>query len=113
MQEIKTLIDKASKICGSDAALARSMGIAAQTISNMRNNRTITPETAAELADIAGENAIYAAISAMILRAKGTRREKVLLEILGKGLSNGVVVVWFFSQDDALNYNKTHLRQPR
>lgn len=97
MQELKTLIDKASKVCGSDAALAKRMGIAPQTISNMRGSRTITPETAAELADIAGEDAREAAIAAILARAKGTRREGVLREVLGKALAAGAAGALVFS----------------
>lgn len=97
MQELKTLIDKASKVCGSDTALASRMGIKVQVISMLRHGRPITPETAAELADIAGEDAREAAIQAIIERAAGTRREGVLREILGKGLAAGVVAMLLFS----------------
>ena len=51
MQQAQTLIDKASDMCGGDAALARRMGISQALVSLMRSgNRKITPETAAELA---------------------------------------------------------------
>lgn len=109
MQDLKTLIDKASKVCGNDAALAKRMGIAPQTISNLRTSRTITPETAAELAGIAGEDAIDAVITAMLDRAKGTRREGVLREILGKALAAGVagMLVFFYSSDSNATSNQT------
>ena len=97
MQEIKTLIDKASKVCGSDTALASRMGVKVQVVSMLRNGRTITPETAAELADIAGESVKAAVYQAMIERAAGTRREGVLKEILGKSLLAGVAAMWLFS----------------
>lgn len=98
MQEIKTLIDKASKVCGSDAALAYRMGVKAPVISMMRTGaRTITPETAAELADIAGESVKAAVYQAMIERSAGTRREGVLREILGKSLLAGVAAMLLFS----------------
>ena len=93
-----TLLDKASKVCGSDSELARQMGLHRVDISQMRSGkRTITPETAAELADIAGEDAREAAISAILERAKGTRREGVLREVLGKALAAGVAGVLVFS----------------
>jgi len=63
----------------------------------MRKGRTITPETAAELADIAGENVKLAVYQAMIERSKGTRREGALREILGKSLLAGVVGMLLFS----------------
>lgn len=98
MQEFKTLIDRAAKICGSDSALARRMGIDQPSIAQMRaGRRTITPETAAEMAAIAGEDAREAAIAALLERSKGTRREGVLREILGKGLAVGVGAMSVFS----------------
>ena len=98
MQYVTPLIDKAAKVCGSDEALAKRLGTARPNISLMRaGKRAISPETAAELADIAGEDAREAAISAMIENAKGTRRESVLRDILGKGLAAGVVGMLVFS----------------
>lgn len=97
MQEIKTLIDKASKVCGSDSALASRMGVKVQVISMLRHGRPITPETAAELADIAGESVKAAVYQAMIERSAGTRREGVLREILGKSLLAGVAAMLLFS----------------
>jgi hypothetical protein len=102
MQEIKTLIDKASKVCGSDKQLAERMGIHPQTLSALKKNRTITPETAAELASIAGENPRDAAIAAIIERAEGSRRGEVLKAILGKAtMAAGVVTVLLLSGPDA------------
>ena len=98
MQDKKTLIDKASEICGGDAALARRMGISRALVSLMRSgDRKITPETAAELADIAGDDAREAVIAAVLESAKGTRREGVLRDILGKALAAGVAGMLVFS----------------
>ena len=104
MQDKKTLIDKASEICGGDAALARRMGISRALVSLMRSgDRKITPETAAELADIAGDDAREAAIAAILEGAKGTRRESVLRDILGKALAAGVAAVLVISYNDGSN----------
>lgn len=93
-----TLIDRASKLCGSDSALARRMGVHRVAIAEMRSGkRKVTPETAAELADIAGDDAREAAIQTMIENAKGTRREGALREILGKALAAGVAGLLVFS----------------
>ena len=74
------------------------MGISKALISLMRSGeRGITPGTAAELADIAGDDAREAAIAAVIEGAKGTRRESVLREILGKAIAAGVAGVLAFS----------------
>lgn len=101
MQSAQSLIDKASEMCGGDAALARRMGISKALISLMRSGeRGITPGTAAELADIAGDDAREAVISAVIENAKGTRKESVLREILGKAVAVGVVGLLAFSYSD-------------
>lgn len=104
MEELKTLIDKASEMCGSDSALAARMGISQSCISDMRHRgRTITPETAAELADIAGLDARQAAIVAIIVRARGTRREGAMQKILGKALAAGVAAMLVFSYETGSN----------
>lgn len=101
MQSAQSLIDKASEMCGGDAALARRMGISKALISLMGSGeRGITPGTAAELADIAGDDAREAVISAVIENAKGTRKESVLREILGKAVAVGVVGLLAFSYSD-------------
>ena len=62
-----------------------------------RGKRPISPEMAAVLADIAGEDAREATIAAVIEGARGTRREGVLREILGKALAAGVAGMLVFS----------------
>lgn len=109
MQSVRDLIDKASKVCGSDTALAERMGIERPNLSLMRSGkRAISPATAAELADIAGEDAREAAIAAVIESAKGTRREGVLREILGKAIAAGVAGLLVFSYSgDSISATKT------
>lgn len=102
MKSVQPLIDKASEMCGGDSALAERMGIPRQNVYLMRTGkRPISPATAAELADIAGDDARQAAIDAIIESAKGTRREGVLREILGKALAAGVAAMclFFYSAD--------------
>lgn len=104
MQSVNSLIDKASKVCGNDSKLAERMGIHRVAISEMRaGRRAISPATAAELADIAGEDAREAAIAAVIEGAKGTRREGMLREILGKAIAAGVAGLLVFSYSDDSN----------
>lgn len=101
MQSGQTLIDKASNVCGSDSKLAERMGVHRVVIAEMRNGkRAISPATAAELADIAGDDAREAAIAAIIEGAKGTRRESTLRNILGKALAAGVAAMLVFSYKD-------------
>lgn len=94
---MQTLIDKAIQTCGSVNELARRLCVSPNVISMMKSRRTITPVTAALLADVAGEDAREAAIQAVIENAKGTRHEGVLREILGKGLVLGVAGLLVFS----------------
>lgn len=109
MKDVKLLIDKAAKICGGDQALADRLGIARPNVSLMRvGKRSISPATAAELADIAGEDARQAAIDAVIESVRGTRREVTLREILGKGIAAGVAAMLVFSyNNDARSATKT------
>lgn len=94
MQAQKTLIDKAAKICGSDAELCRRAQISPALLSLMRSGkRAMTPVTAAVLADIAGEDARTTALDAVVESAKGTRLEHAIREILGKGLAAGVAAM--------------------
>lgn len=104
MQYVKPLIDKASEVCGSDSKLAERMGVHRVAIAEMRSGkRSISPATAAELADIAGDDAREAAIAAIIEGARGTRRESVLRDILGKALAAGVAAVLVISYNDDSN----------
>lgn len=90
MQAVKALIDKASEVCKSDAEMARRLNVSRATVSLLRSGkREISPEMAAMLADIAGEDAVQATINAVIDGATGTPREGVLREILGKALAAG------------------------
>lgn len=101
MESVVMLIDKAQKAYGSYTALADRMGIPVQNISLMKSGkRAISPATAAELADIAGDDAREAAISAILESARGTRREGVLREILGKGIAAGVAALLVFSYSE-------------
>ena len=96
-----SLIDKAAKVCGGYSALADRMGIPLPNLSLMKSGkRAISPATAAELADIAGDDAREAAIAAILEGAKGTRREGVLRDILGKALAAGVAAMLVISYKD-------------
>lgn len=101
MQYGTSLIDKAAKVCGGYSALADRMGIPLPNLSLMKSGkRAISPATAAELADIAGEDAREAAIAAVLENARGTRREGVLRDILGKALAAGVAGMLVISYSD-------------
>ncbi|WP_313313166.1 hypothetical protein [Pulveribacter sp.] len=109
MKYALSLIDKASKICGGDAALSRRLKISRAAVSLMRSGeRAVTPEIAAELADIAGEDARQAVIDAVIERNQGTEKGPVLRQILGKALAAGVAAMSvFFYSGDSISATKT------
>lgn len=89
-----TLIDKASEMCGSDAALARRIGTKPPAISEMRaGKREISPETAALLADIAHVDAREAVIQAVIERNKTGPKAEMIREILGKATAAGAAAM--------------------
>ena len=101
MQHLKTLIDKAADKCGGSAALARRMGVSPALITLMRKGqRAVTPQIAAELADIAGDDARQAVIDAVIEGSRGTRKEGAMREILGKALAAGVAGLLVFSYSE-------------
>ncbi len=104
MKQVELLLDKASKMCGSDKALAQRLNITPPDVCQMRSGkRTITPETAAELADIARVDPFQALADAVIERNVGTRREDVLREILGKGLHAIAAATLVFSYSGPWN----------
>ena len=98
MQLGKTLIDKATKVCGSETAVAKRIGTSQQALSSMKHGkREISPETAVLLADIAKENAIQAMIDAVIERNKTGQKAEKIRAILGKGLAvGGAAMLVFF-----------------
>ena len=93
-----SLIDKAVKVCGTEAAVARRLGTSAQSLSHMKHGkREISPETAALLADIAHEDAREAVIQAVIERNRTGPKAEMIREILGKALAAGAAAVLVFS----------------
>lgn len=107
MKLAELLIDKATKACGGNQAeLARRMGIYPADVTNLKTGkRPLSPEIAAELADIAGEDARQAAIDAVIERSQGTRKGQVLREILGKGLHAGAWATLLCSYSSGFPWN--------
>lgn len=94
MLSVQILIDKAIVMCGSAAELARRMEIDRAEITKLRKGtRPVSPELAAEIADIAGEDARQAAIDAIIERNATNRKGNLLADILGKGQAVGAAVM--------------------
>jgi hypothetical protein len=94
----EALIDKATTVCGSQAALARKLSLSPALVTLMRKGeRALTPEVAAMLADLVGEDAREAVIASVIEGARGTPRETAMREILGKALAAGAAAMSAFS----------------
>lgn len=98
MNTVKSLIDKAAKLCGSEANAARRIGTSPQALSDMKHGkREMSPETAALLADIANEDARQAVIDAVIERNKTGPKAELIRQILGKVQAAGVAGAWLIS----------------
>lgn len=72
----------------------------------------MSPELAAELADIAGEDARQAVIDAVIERNAANRKGKVLREILGKAVAAGVVGMLVFFYNAGSTYAMEKIAKP-
>ncbi len=82
--QVKTLIDKAAANMGSEAKLARALGIPQTHVTMWKSGvRTCTPPDRARLAGFAGEDATQELVRATIEQSTGTRREQ-LEKVLGK-----------------------------
>lgn len=89
MQRIKTLIDKAAKVCGSQSALAANLDIHRSQLSEMKRGvRHISPEIAILIADIAMQNVADAALSAILENGQGTVRGERVQAAVGRSLIN-------------------------
>lgn len=103
MTVAQTLIDKAIAMCGTAAEVARRLEIDRAEITRLRKGtRPLSPELAAEIAEIAGEDARQAAIDAIIERNEKNRKGPLLREILGKEQAAGGAAMCHISYSDDL-----------
>jgi transcriptional regulator with XRE-family HTH domain len=105
MKSVIPLIDKAAKVCGGYEKLAERMNTSPAAVSHMKaGKRPISPETAAELADIAGEDVQWAVNMAIIERNAGTEKGSRLARILGEAryvTGAAVLAMLLFSHEDS------------
>jgi len=93
-----SLIDKAAGVCGSYYKLAKHVGLAESTISEIRKGtRRLPLDCVPILADVCRVDVHDAIDRVMLEHAAGTKREQQLKEILGKVLAGGVAAAWLFS----------------
>lgn len=86
-ENLNALIAKAAQAVGSEAKLARAMGIAQPNISLWKSGmRTCTPEDRARLAGFAREDALQEFVRATLEKTAGTLRGEQLRQLLGKSL---------------------------
>lgn len=101
MQTLQTLIDSASEVCGSDAALARALGISRQAVSKMRKGEMpISPALAGEMAMIAHKDPLRAVTAAACEDLQKTERGRKVWEEIQRGFLALVVAIFGFSATD-------------
>lgn len=95
MKLAEFLIDKAVKMCNdSYSELARRIEVYPTDITKLKQGkRPLSPEIAAELAEVAGLDARQAAIDAIIERNAANRKGALLADILGKGQPVGAAAM--------------------
>ena len=90
-----SLIDTASGICGSDAKLARTLGVSRAYVSQLRSGaRPITPAIAGELAHMAHEDILSAVVAATMAQLAHTERGQVVRAELEKRFLAGAGVTF-------------------
>lgn len=93
-QELNLLIDKASKIVGSDRKLALMLGEPPQRVSNWRHGHAVAqPEDWALLAHVAGLDPVSELARAIVAKHESKRKGDLLMKALGKAsLATGAVL---------------------
>lgn len=85
--DLNTLIDKASKLSGSDGKLANSLGVSRMVVSDWRHGRrTATPADQALMAHIAGLDPVQVLARATVEAYEGKPKGDALMKALGKAL---------------------------
>jgi DNA-binding transcriptional regulator YdaS (Cro superfamily) len=110
MQSIQTLIDRAAEACGSDAELARRLGVGRSMVANMRAGRTPVPlAVAGEMALLAGIDPLRA-IQAVAMQELGKteRGQKVRAAIEKAFLVLALAICCFFADDSSAHGTSTN-----
>lgn len=106
MESVIALIDRAVQLCGSQAALARALGVYPADISDWKKGkRPVTPETVALICDVLqlpGEEARTLAAWAVIENAKNSsKREKLKRAFFGCWVAGVVALAQLMTPSDA------------
>jgi hypothetical protein len=91
---VVALLDKAKNVAGTNTAVAKSLGISLQQLTNWRTgNATCSPENQALIAAVAGLDPAEFLVRAVVLKHQGTAKGDRLMKVLGKSsLAIGAVI---------------------
>ena len=107
MRSVLSLLDEASKLCGSDAKLARRIGVPGHHPNEWRaGKRHISPVTVGLLADVMqldGEEARRLAAEAIVSNPKNAERREVLRRAFFVSLATGGAVLCGFLLTEKLD----------
>lgn len=85
LEELNLLIDRAAAIAGSDYAVAKSIGVERQAISNWRHgHKPCPPEMQALMASVAGLDPLQTLARATVQKFEGEKKGDLLMRALGK-----------------------------
>lgn len=88
LDDLKTLIDKASQICGSNGKLAKELKVSPTLVNDWKHGRKrCAPEDIALIAEQAGLDAEKWLQRGTLWKWEGTPKGERLLHALGKGLA--------------------------
>jgi hypothetical protein len=87
LDDLKTLIDAASRATGSDYKLAQALEVPRQHVSGWRHGtKTATPEDQALMAGLAGFDPVQTLARATVQKWEGKAKGDRLMKVLGKAL---------------------------
>ena len=93
MQDLNELIERASKIAGSDAALARLISVPQPNIAMWKSGaRPCPPADVALMASVAGLNADEWLVRAVLAKHEGTAKGDKLMRVLKASLLTGAAI---------------------
>jgi transcriptional regulator with XRE-family HTH domain len=102
MQITKSLIDKASAVCGSDAKLATRLGVSGALVSKWRNgSSTPNPVSIGKMAELTGTPLDQALLAPQLDALQASDEGRALIEKWRRGFLAGVVAITSIFGTDA------------
>lgn len=107
MVDLKTLIDKAAVICGTQIKLGEALQLHRSELSEMKHGkRNITPEIAVLLADITHTNVREAAMSAILECTRKTKRFAQIEAVINRPYRQKLVLSYDLQQSLMLDFER-------